>query len=139
MTKETHLVPVQIVGLQPYTEAVTVFLKGEGPKVVPIVIGLSEAEALLMAIQKNKPSHPVAYDLLQNLLDHVQGSMRHLVIHSIREKTFYAYLVIDGKTKPIILDCRPSDGMVLAKRLNAPIYLTPEVIDQTGVESEEEK
>ncbi len=139
MTQETHLVPVQIVGLQPYTEAVTVFLKGDGPKVVPIVVGLFEAEALLMAIQKNKPSHPVAYDLLQNLLEHVQGSIRHLVIHSIREKTFYAYLVIDGKTKPIILDCRPSDGMVLAKRLNAPIFLTPEVIDQTGMDSEAEE
>ena len=68
--------------------------------------------------------------------ERMQGHIRQLVIHSIRENVFHAYLLIETREKPLLQDCRPSDGLVMATRLGAPIYLTPEVIEQAGGELE---
>ena len=135
--QDDFLIPVQILGFRNYgTGSVAVYLKSEEPKVVPIVVGHFEAQALLMATQKHKFPNPVAYDLIQAVLERVQGTVRQLVIHSIRENTFYAYLIVDARDESFLLDCRPSDGMVMATRLGAPIFLTAEVVEQAGAEPE---
>ena len=135
MASEDHLIPVQILGLHTDTPGgVAIVLKGDEPKVVPIVIGEFEAQALVMAAQKQASPRPMPYDLLQTVLERMQGHIRQLVIHSFRENVYYAHLLIETQEKPVLLDCRPSDGLVMATRLGVPIYLTPEVIEQAGEE-----
>ncbi len=127
------LIPVEIFGFYDYGEGgVGVFLKGEEAKVVPIIIGHFEAQALQMAINKQELPRPIPYDLLQAMLERMEGNIRQLVIHSIKENVFHAYLVIEAQGKSFSLDCRPSDGMVMVSRLGAPIYLTSEVMEQAG-------
>ena len=131
------LIQVEIVGF--FTHSVRnagIALKGAEPKVVPIPIGDFEAQALLTAIHKQKLPRPMPYDLLQTVLERFQWTLRRLVVHSLRENIFYAYLVIDTQERSFLLDCRPSDGMVMATRLEAPIYVTPEVMEQAGVKSQ---
>jgi len=131
------LIPVQIFAFYNYGPAgVTVLLQGTEPRMLPITIGPYEAQALLQARQQAISPEPIPYDLLQAVLERFQGSVRRLVIHSLRENIFYAYLVIDTPEKSIMQDCRPSDGMVMATRLKAPMYVTPEVMEEAGVESE---
>ena len=131
------LIPVQIVGFFTHNTATPmVALKGAESKLVLIPLGEYEAQALLVAIHQLEPSRPLPYDLLQAVLERLQMALRQLVIHTLREDTLYAYLVIDTSEQSIMQDCRPSDGMVMATRLNAPIYVTPEVVEQAGVESE---
>jgi len=126
-----RLIPAQIFGVQDYGDkGVAVLLKGQEHLLVPIVVGHFEAQALVGAIQKKEFPRPLPYDLLQALLERMQGRVRQLVIHSIRDDVFYAYLVIQTDGESFSLDCRPSDGMVMATRLGAPIYLTPGVVEQ---------
>ncbi len=126
------LVPVKIVGTHDYgAGGFGVFLQGPKTKVVPIIIGLFEAQALLRALEKKDFPRPVSYDLLLAVLERSGGEVRRLVIHSLVENVFHAYLVIEAKGESFSLDCRPSDGMVLVTRLGAPIYMTRELIKQT--------
>ena len=135
MENKDHLIPVEIFGFYNYeAEGVTVFLKGDDVKVVPIVIGEFEAQALLMALQKQEAPRPMPYDLLETVLERTQGKIRQLVIHTLKEHVFHAYLLIDTGEKALLLDCRPSDGLVMATRLGAPIYITPEVMEEASVE-----
>ena len=76
---------------------------------------------------------PEAYQLFEAIVKHLQGSIRQLVIHMVHEHTFYAYLLIGVGSKTVMLDCRPSDGMVMARRSGAPIYVTPELLDAAGI------
>ena len=69
--------------------------------------------------------------LLEEMLEKVGGEVTRLVVHSLKNNTFYANLYIETEEGEWVLDCRPSDGMVLVTRLGAPIYLTPELLDDT--------
>ena len=134
MTAGNHLISVNIVELQPHGEVVAVILKGSEPRVVPILIGTPEAQSLLQAIQGKEPEYSGAYDIMEAIMEKRSAAVRQLVIHSLRENTFFAYLSVELGDQPLLIDCRPSDGMVLAKRGNAPIFITPEVLDAAGVE-----
>ena len=71
---------------------------------------------------------PLTHNLLQNLLDRVKGKVHQLVIHTLKEETFHAYLLIQTQDEVFYLDCRPSDGMILATLLSTPIFMSPEAI-----------
>lgn len=126
------LIPVEIVNVRDYgDEGVAVLLKGDKGPPVSIVIGHCEARALMVAMQRKEFPRPLSYDLLEEMLEKVGGEVTRLVVHSLKNNTFYANLYIETEEGEWVLDCRPSDGMVLVTRLGAPIYLTPELLDDT--------
>ena len=138
--EELDLIPVKIVGLYDYEEGgVGVFLQSEGSEIVPIVIGEFEARALQMALAGRSTPRPLAYDLFSALLDDFDGSIDRLVVDSIVDNVFHGRLEISANGRTLAIDCRPSDGMVLATRTEAPIYLTSSVIEQAGTEREPAK
>ena len=131
--QDSSLIGVEIIGLYDYPEGgIGVFLQDADSRVVPIIIGPYEARALRLAIGKKNLPRPVSYDLLVAVLEQTNTEIRHLVIHSIRDNVFHAELVLDVEGETSFLDCRPSDGMVIATLLRAPIYLTQEVMEQAG-------
>ena len=71
---------------------------------------------------------------MQNLLEKVKGEVDQLVIHSLKEETFHAYLLIQTQDEVFYLDCRPSDGMIIATLMQIPIFLSPEVMEDAGKE-----
>ncbi len=137
--KNEHLIPVQIWRIYPYPdvtppETFLVVLKGEEGKFVPISIGCPEGQYLVMAMQQVSFPRPLTHNLIQNLLGKVKGKVHQLVIHTLKEETFHAYLLIQTQDEVFYLDCRPSDGMILATLMNIPIFMSPEVMEEAGRE-----
>ncbi|MBT3341709.1 MAG: bifunctional nuclease family protein [Gemmatimonadetes bacterium] len=137
--KNEHLIPVQIWRIYPYPdvtppETFLVVLKGEEGKFVPISIGCPEGQYLVMAMQQVSFPRPLTHNLIQNLLSKVKGKVHQLVIHTLKDETFHAYLLIQTQDEVFYLDCRPSDGMILATLMNIPIFMSPEVMEEAGRE-----
>jgi hypothetical protein len=137
--KNEHLIPVQIWRIYPYPdvtppETFLVVLKGEEGKFVPISIGCPEGQYLVMAMQQVSFPRPLTHNLIQNLLGKVKGKVHQLVIHTLKDETFHAYLLTQTQDEVFYLDCRPSDGMILATLMNIPIFMSPEVMEEAGRE-----
>ena len=139
--EESHLIPVYIFDMYPYPEAeqslgmpqkFLVLLKGTENSVVPITIGHFEGQALAMAIRKIALPRPLPHDLLCNLLKRIDAVVHKLVVHTLKEDVFHAYLLIQAQGQSFYLDCRPSDGMIVATLLGVPLFLTPEVMEAAG-------
>ena len=139
--EESRLIPVHIFDIYPYPDSqqgmgapqnFLVLLKGEEKRVVPITIGHFEGQALAMAIREIDLPRPLPHDLLRTLLEKINATVHKLVIHTLKDDVFHAYLMIQVDDDPFYLDCRPSDGMILATLLSAPILMSPEVIDTAG-------
>ena len=135
--KNEHLVPVQVWRIYPYPEVTPqetflVVLKGEDEKFVPVSIGGPEGQYLVMAMRKVSFPRPLTHNLIQNLLEKIKGQVHQLVIHTLKEETFHAYLLIQTQDEVFYLDCRPSDGMILATLMGIPIFMSPEVMAEAG-------
>ena len=139
--EESHLIPVYIFDMYPYPDAeqglgipqkFLVLLKGTENIVVPITIGHFEGQALAMAIRKIALPRPLPHDLLCNLLKRINAVVHKLVVHTLKEDVFHAYLLVQAQGQSFYLDCRPSDGMILATLLGVPLFMTPEVMEAAG-------
>ncbi len=142
-----HLLPVRIFNIYPYSDTAQgvggiqnflVFLKGETSKVVPITIGHFEGQALVMALRKIPLPRPLPHNLIQSLLERMNAKVHKLVIHTLKDDVFHAHLLIRTDDDVFYLDCRPSDGMILATLLGAPVFMSPEVLNEAGRELEVE-
>jgi bifunctional DNase/RNase len=137
--EEDQLVAVRVAAVYPFgdsnqPETYMVFLQGEGEKVVPISIGRFEGQALFMALHDRSPARPLPYNLLDNFLQEFQGELHRVVVHTLESEIFKACLLVEKQDGMIFLDCRPSDGLVLAAQKEAPVFVTREVMEQAGRE-----
>ena len=139
--EESHLIPVDIFDMYPYPDAeqglgmpqkFLVLLKGTENNVVPITIGHFEGQALAMALRKIALPRPLPHDLLCNLLKRIDAVVHKLVVHTLKEDVFHAYLLVQAQGQSFYLDCRPSDGMIVATLLGVPLFMTPEVMEAAG-------
>ncbi|MBN2311329.1 MAG: bifunctional nuclease family protein [Candidatus Hydrogenedentes bacterium] len=107
-------------------------------RVMFILVGPAEAEAIYFALIKRDLGRPMTHDLICNLLAGLRGELRSINIYKLENDTFYAYLDIeqkaaDGSVDQVLrVDSRPSDGMALAARVGCPIYVAEEVFDQVA-------
>lgn len=105
-----------------------------GNRVLPIVIGLSEASAIKLKISGFNPPRPLTHDLLFSTIENLEASVEKIIIDKLEENTFHAKLVItteSGKSK--VIDARPSDSIALAVRAHAPIFVEDDVVKQSEV------
>lgn len=139
--EKSHLIPVYIFDMYSYPNAeqglglpqkYLVLLKGKENSLVPITIGHFEGQALAMAVRKIALSRPLPHDLLCNLLKRIDAVVHKLVVHTLKEDVFHAYLLVQAQGQSFYLDCRPSDGMIVATLLGVPLFLTPEVMEAAG-------
>lgn len=127
---------VRGLALDPVTNAPIVILKAEGgTRLLPIWIGLFEANAIAIEMEKIAVPRPMTHDLLKNMIELLDASMERMVVDNLRENTFFAsvYLRRDGREHR--LDARPSDAIALALRTGAPIFVTHDVLARSrGIE-----
>ena len=97
---------------------------------LPIWIGPGEGQAIALVLQGKALARPMTHDLFVNALAELGWKIDKLVIADLRECTFYGELHVSSGRKRKVLDCRPSDGMALAVRVKAPIYVAEHVLEQ---------
>ena len=116
--------------VDPITNMPIVILRDkEGNRVLPIWVGIFEANAIALQIENISTPRPMTHDLLRNVISDLHASVQKIVVCDLQENTFYAliYLTIDGDT--LAIDARPSDAIALALRTRAPIFVEESVID----------
>lgn len=113
----------------------------KGKRRLPIVIGMSEAQAIAMAMENMTPGRPLTHDLIKNILSTFDTSIKEVLINNLLEGVFYAQLICDKDGDEYIIDSRTSDALAMAVRFGCPIYIYSHILDSAGmeyVESEEE-
>ena len=124
-------IEVRIRGLilDPNTNMPIVVLKDVGSDtVMPIWVGVFEANAIAVEIEKVSAARPMTHDLARNLMRHMNGELDRVVITELRDDTFFAVLWIRQGSEMITMDARPSDAIALALRADCPIFVSEQVM-----------
>lgn len=124
-------VEMKIRGLMmdPVTNMPIVVLKDVGSEaVLPIWVGVYEANAIALEIEKVTTPRPMTHDLIKNLLVGLDTHVHKVVVNELRDDTFFAVIWMEREGKIISIDSRPSDALALALRLDCPIYVDDEVL-----------
>lgn len=124
-------IEVRIRGLMmdPATNMPIVVLKDVASEtVMPIWVGIFEANAIAIEIEKMAAPRPMTHDLTRNLIHHLNGMLERVVITELREDTFFAILWVRQDEDSITIDARPSDAIALALRADCPIFVSEQVM-----------
>ena len=129
-------VEMKIRGLMmdPVTNMPIVILKDiNGAAVLPIWVGIYEANAIALEIEKVTTPRPMTHDLIKNLLSGLETRVHRVVVNDLRDDTFYAVIWLERDGEVISIDSRPSDALALALRVDCPIYVEDEVLKNSKV------
>jgi bifunctional DNase/RNase len=135
-------VEMRIRGLMmdPVTNMPIVVLKDvDGDSVLPIWVGVYEANAIALEIEKVTTPRPMTHDLLKNVLTGFGANVNKVVVTELKEDTFYAVIWAERDGQVISLDSRPSDALALALRVDCPIFVDDEVLRVSKVASASER
>ncbi|MDR3773526.1 MAG: bifunctional nuclease family protein [Terracidiphilus sp.] len=124
-------VEVRIRGLMmdPATNMPIVVLKDvDSETVMPIWVGIFEANAIAIEIEKMQAPRPMTHDLTRNVIRHLNAELERVVITELRNDTFLAVLWLRQGEEAVTIDARPSDAIALALRADCPIYVSEQVL-----------
>ena len=99
---------------------------------LPIWVGIFEANAIALQIEKVDTPRPMTHDLMKGMLNHLDARVTKIVVTELKDNTFYAMIFLDVSGKIVTVDSRPSDAIALALRTDSPIYVTDEVISKSA-------
>jgi len=109
---------------------VIVLKEADGERGFPILIGISEAIAIDRKVRGYEPARPLTHDLLASVITHLGGEVERIEVCSLQDNTFFAKLIIRADGNVVEVDSRPSDAIALAVRLETPIYVAEQVLDE---------
>jgi len=124
-------IEMKIRGLMvdPATNAPIVILKDvQSDTVLPIWVGLYEANAIALEVEKATTPRPMTHDLLKNLVQGLNATVQRVVVTELKNDTFYAVLWLEQDGELVTIDCRPSDALALALRADCPIFVEEDVL-----------
>lgn len=131
-------IEVKIRGLMmdPVTNMPIVILKdAKGDSILPIWVGVYEANAIALEIEKVQTPRPMTHDLIKNVLLGLQAVVKKVVVTELKEDTFYALIWVERNGGTITIDSRPSDALALALRTDAPIFVEEDVLKSSRLAS----
>ena len=116
--------------LDPVTNSPIVILRDkEGQRVLPIWVGVAEANAIALQMENVSTPRPMTHDLLRNVIQDLKATVEKIVVCDLQENTFYALIYLDWNGDAVAIDARPSDAIALALRTRAPIFVEDSVLD----------
>ena len=127
------LVEMTIKGLMvdPITNMPIIILRDPtSSAVLPIWVGIFEANAIALQIEKIVTPRPMTHDLLKSMISGLQATVEKVVITDLKENTFYAQIYLNREGVVLPIDSRPSDAIALALRTGSPIFVNTEVIER---------
>ena len=110
----------------------------EGSRRLPIVIGMFEAQAIAIEIEKIIPNRPMTHDLFKSFADSFKFEIDRIVISDMKEGVFYAKILCKSSLAEVEIDSRPSDAIAIAVRFAAPIFCSEKVMSEAAIEMTEE-
>ena len=110
----------------------------QGVRRLPIVIGMFEAQAIAIEIEKIVPNRPMTHDLFKSFSDNFKFEIGKIVISDMKEGVFFAKIHCKSGSKTVEIDSRPSDAIAIAVRFAAQIFCVEKVISELGIEPTEE-
>lgn len=117
--------------LDPLTNMPIIILRDvPGQKALPIWIGVFEANAIALEMEKVSTPRPMTHDLIRNILEGMKAKVNKIVINDLKDNTFYATIYIAQNNSEVVIDSRPSDAIALALRVEAPIFVAKKVLDE---------
>ena len=126
---------VQGITLDPVTNMPIVILKGkDSNEVLPIWIGIFEANAIAMQLEGVSRPRPMTHDLITNLIRELSGRVEYIHIYDLKNNTYYAEISILKDGEVLKIDSRPSDAINIALRTGAPIFVSPKVLEDFKIE-----
>jgi bifunctional DNase/RNase len=116
--------------VDPITNMPIIILRDKaGDRVLPIWVGIFEANAIALQMENITTPRPMTHDLLRNVINDLKASVQKVVVTDLRENTFYALIYVAANGDTLAIDARPSDAIALALRTRAPIFVEEAVID----------
>ena len=116
--------------VDPITNTPIVLLRDkDGQRVLPIWVGMFEANAIALQIENVATPRPMTHDLLRNVIHDLRAEVEKVVVCDLQENTFYALIYLTLGQDSVAIDARPSDAIALALRTKAPIFVEERVID----------
>jgi len=117
--------------IDPITNMPIIILRDpNGSAVLPIWVGIFEANAIALQIEKIATPRPMTHDLLKSAIQGLEASVEKVLITDLKENTFYALIFLKHQGKMMPIDSRPSDAIALALRTGSPIFVNADVIDK---------
>ena len=137
------LVELELVGVRvelPHNQPIVLLKEKGGSRFLPIWIGAVEATSIAFALQGVTTARPMTHDLMRDLLGALSVTVNQIVVTELREGTFYAEIQMsaDGES-PTTVSSRPSDAIALAVRQTVTIYAAEDVLDEAGIEIEDDE
>ena len=115
----------------------------EGDRRLPIIIGMFEAQAIAIEIEKIIPNRPMTHDLFKSFAYSFNFTVKEIIISDLKEGVFFAKIVCSDGVKNVEVDARPSDAIAIGLRFSVPIYTYENILSEAGIvltdESEEEE
>jgi len=125
---------MQIRGLMmdPVTNMPIIVLKDiASDTVLPIWVGIFEANAIALELEKTATPRPMTHDLMRNMARNLNAEVRKVVVSELRDDTFYAVIWLEQAGETVAMDARPSDAIALALRWDCPIYVNRDVLENS--------
>src|ERR671921_1054327 len=116
--------------VDPITNTPIILLRDKGgDRVLPIWVGIFEANAIALQIENVATPRPMTHDLLRNVISDLDGQVDRVVVCDLKDNTFYAIIHLTVRGERVAVDARPSDAIALALRTRSPILVEETVID----------
>lgn len=132
---QMQLVSVGMVGGS--DDHLMVLREADGNRLLVISIGVMEATAIAVAVEGIEAPRPMTHDLLAHVIRRLGGELTRVIIHDLRNETFIGQLDLNTERGVIEVDCRPSDAVALAVRMQAPIFVTEGVLEAAAIVASE--
>lgn len=109
---------------------IVVLEESGGERMLPIWIGVFEANAISLKMENIVTPRPMTHDLISNLLRTFNAEIRKIVVNDVRDNTFYARIHCRHNGEELAIDSRPSDAIALSLRMDAPIFVEEDVVEK---------
>jgi bifunctional DNase/RNase len=122
--------------IDPITNMPIIILRDqEGQRILPIWVGVFEANAIALQIENVQTPRPMTHDLLKNVLFGLNVQVQKVVVNELRDDTFYALIWVERNGERMSIDSRPSDALALALRVDCPIFVEETVLKSSKISS----
>ena len=105
-----------------------------GKRRLPIIIGMFEAQAIAIEIEKIMPNRPMTHDLFKSFSHEFDYTIKEIIISDLKEGVFFAKIVCESQDKIVEIDARPSDAIAIGLRFKAPIFTYETILAEAGIE-----